>query len=265
MARRTRLSTAAAVATLLLWSLGALAQDGWTTLAPGLELGEFADGIHVLRIDVGAWELVLLSASAEGEGRLRTARGWCEDHGAVAAVNASMYQTDYLSSVSLMRMAGHVNNPRLSKDNTVLVCDPVDPAEPPVRIVDRTCEDLDAALRAYRTQVQGIRMLSCHGNNVWDQQPRRHSTAAVGLDGAGRLLFLFGARALSTHDFIERLRALPLDLVRCMYVEGGPPAQLYVGVGGARHEFVGAVAAGLRMGEASPVPNVLAIRARTGR
>lgn len=247
---------------LTLLVLAATARAEWTELEPGLELGDFPDGLHVLRFDPSRWDLELLCASAQQEGNLRTARSWCEDHGAVAAINAGMYQTDYLSAVSLMRLAGHVNNPRLSKDNTVLVCDPVDPADPPVRIVDRTCEDLDAALRAYRTQVQSIRMLSCRGNNVWDQQPRRHSTAAVGLDGAGRVLFLFSGKAQSTHDLIETLRALPLGLVRCMYLEGGPPAQLYVGAGGVTKEYVGAVAAGLRMGDATPLPNVLVVKRR---
>ena len=34
------------------------------------------------------------------------------------------------------------------------------------------------------------------------------------------------------HDFVDMLRALPLDLKRLMYVEGGPEASLYVAVDG---------------------------------
>ena len=44
---------------------------------------------------------------------------------------------------------------------------------------------------------------------------------------------------MSTHDLVEILLDLPLDISRAMYVEGGPQAQLYVNAGGQIHEFTG--------------------------
>lgn len=246
-----------------------LATEGaaWRVLEPGLALrhlpvDEDAAVLHILRIDPARFEPVLLNATAPGEGELHTARGWAEKHGLAAAVNASMYQEDHRTSVSLMRTRDHVNNAYVSKDNTVLAFDPVDSTAAPVAIIDRTCEDFDAERARYGTLIQGIRMVSCRGNNVWEQQKRRHATAAFGIDVSGNLLFIFCEKPLSTHDLIEVLLAAPIDLERCMYAEGGIEAQLYVGAGGVEEEYTGGLIGGLRLGDAFPVPNVVGIRAR---
>lgn len=266
----------------LLWALaGAGPADPpsstppWRELEPGLELAEFTapvpaksgdSTIRVLRIDTALWEPVLLNTSADGEGELRTAREWCERHDCAAAINASMYQTDRRRSVSLMRTRDHVNNSYVSKDNTVLAFDPLDPDLPPVQIIDRTCQDFEALAPRYGTLVQSIRMVSCRGNNVWAQQKRRYSTAAVGMDRSGRLLMIHCRSPYTTHDFIDLLLGLPLDLRNAMYVEGGPESQLCVRTGGETREFVGSFESGILESDlnrrAWPVPNVLAVRPR---
>jgi len=247
----------------------------WRELEPGLELGEFVSPvkaksgdstIRIVRVAPETWDLVLLNTSAPGEGDLHTTAEWCELHDCVAAVNASMYQTDRRRSVSLMRTRDHVNNSYVSKDNTVLAFDRLDDGVPPVQIIDRTCQDFDAVSKRYGTLVQSIRMVSCRGNNVWEQQKRRYSTAAVAMDKSGRFLMIHSRSPYTTHDFIEILLGLPLDLRNVMYVEGGPESQLYVNAGGERHEFVGSFESGFLESElnrrAWPIPNVVAIRAR---
>lgn len=249
--------------------------DPWQRLEPGLELGAFRSPrpsstgdsvVRALRIDPARFEFHLLNASAPGAGGPRTARRWCRDRGMTAAINASMYQGDHRTSVSLMRTRGHVNNPRLTKDMTILAFDPDDPELPPVRLIDRQCDDLEALAPRYGTLVQSIRMLSCRGSNVWQQQPRRWSTAAIGMDDDGRVLFFHVRSPYSVHDVIEILRELPLGLARAMYVEGGPEAQLYVESGDRALEFVGSYETGFNENDdnaaAWPVPNVVAIRRR---
>jgi hypothetical protein len=166
----------------------------------------------------------------------------------------------------MMRTRGHVNNPRLSKDNSILVFDPLREDVPSVRLLDRECDELAASMAAYGTAVQSIRMVSCRGKNVWSQQPRRWSTAAIGVDTAGRVLFIHGRSPYSTHDLIDILLGLPIDLRRAMYVEGGPEAQLYVRAGGQEHEFVGSFETGFlesdSNGHAWPVPNVVGVARR---
>ncbi len=257
---------------LLVCAVNAAAAD-WRELEPGLELGDFESPvearsgdsrIRVVRADPARWECVLLNTSAPGEGELHTAREWCERHDCAAAVNASMYQTDYRRSVSLMRTRDHVNNAYVSKDNTILAFDRLDEGVPPVQIIDRTCQDFPELAKRYGTLVQSIRMVSCRGNNVWEQQKRRYSTAAVAVDGAGRLLMIHCRSPYTTHDFIDILLGLPLDIVNAMYVEGGPESQLFVGAGGVEREFVGSFESGFVESDlnrrAWPIPNVVALR-----
>jgi len=240
----------------------------WRTLEPGLELGLFdgppgapGDGkIAVVRIDPGLFDLRLLNASAPGQGAPRSARGWADKAGASAVINAAMYQEDYRTSVSLMRTRDHVNQRHVSRDRAALAFDPADRTLPRVRIVDRDCDDLEAATRAYGTVVQSIRMISCERRNVWAPSPRRASVAAVGLDGRGRVLFLHARSAWPVHDLVDALLALPIDLRQAMYVEGGPEAQLFARGGGVEVERLGAyeaAPAAASEGDGWPVPNVI--------
>jgi len=248
--------------------------EPWTTLEPGLDLAAFPaprasdvgdSRIRVLRIDPERFELTLLSASA-GDGLKRTAKVWSTDFDLVAAINASMFQQDHRTSVSLMRTRDHVNNSWVSKDKTILAFDPDAGVEPRVRMIDRGCDDLDETARGYGTLVQSIRMVSCDGRNVWSPQPRRWSTAAVGLDRDGRVLFVHVRSPYSTHDLIEMLLGLPLDLDRCMYTEGGPEAQMYIHSGLVEHELVGSFETGFLADDSNaiawPVPNVIGVTRR---
>jgi len=250
----------------------------WRRLEAGLELGEFASPrpsdrgdsiVRALRIDPSRFELRLLNASADARGGALTARAWCARAGLVAAINASMYQADHRTSVSFMRTASHTNNPRLSKDRAVLGFEPREPGVPAATIIDRECDDFDTLRTKYGTLVQSIRMISCKGENVWSRQERRWSTAAIGTDALGRILFLHVRSPYSTHDLIDILKSLPLGLTRAMYAEGGPEAQLYVSSGAEEHEWVGSYGTGLNEEDdnriAWPVPNVVGIARRGGR
>jgi hypothetical protein len=165
-----------------------------------------------------------------------------------------------------MKTAGHVNNRRLGRDKAVLAFDPAAAADPPVRIIDRECDSFGALSRRYRTLVQSIRMVSCAGRNVWARGTPAWSTAAVGLDGQGRVLFLHARAAWPTHDLIDVLRAPPLSVTRALYTEGGPQAQLYVNAGAEEVERTGRPESPLLQGAGPllswPVPNVLGVERR---
>jgi hypothetical protein len=160
-----------------------------------------------------------------------------------------------------MRTRDHVNQRRLSKDRAVLAFEPSASGVAPVRIIDLDCDALDPAGSAYGTLIQSIRLVSCHRRNVWAPSARRFSTAAIGTDGAGRVLFLHARTAWDVHDLVNRLLALPIDLHQAMYLEGGPEAQLYARGGGRELEWTGTLEAApdVKLGvEGWPVPNVIA-------
>ncbi|MEZ4449004.1 MAG: phosphodiester glycosidase family protein [Nannocystaceae bacterium] len=248
----------------------------FTTLRPGLDLGVFDaprpssvgdSRITVVRVDPEQLRLVLHNASAPGEGARRSARAWADRHGLLAVINASMFLDDHRTSTHLMINGEHVNNPRtLADDNAFLVFDPEDPADPGVRIVDRTCEDVDALRGRYRVVIQGIRMTSCRRENVWAPQPKIWSHAVLGVDDAGRFLMIHARSPFSTHEFIDHLLALPIGIAGLQYAEGGPEAELFVRAGGVELERLGSYESGFNqnddVAEAWALPNVIGVVAR---
>ena len=249
--------------------------SGWQQLDQGLELGIFlapqlaavgASQVRVLRIDPNYYRFRLLNASAIENGLPMTPRQWCRQNNLVAAINPSMFQTDYKTSVSLMRTRTHINNPRLSKDMTILAFNRLSKDVPQAKIIDRQCEDYEFWKKKYGTLVQSIRMISCKGKNVWNQQPHRWSTAAIAVDGRDNVLFIHVRSPYSTYDLINVLKKLSLDISRAMYTEGGPQAQLYINAGSREYEFVGSYDTGANVTEEDsiswPLPNVVGISKR---
>ncbi len=266
-----------AVAALLIAATTALprtpappAAVDWVEVEPGLSYAEVVlpqaspsgdSTARVLRADPQTYGLRLLNASASPAGKARTARGWAVHERVIAVTNASMYQRDGSTSVSLMRAPGHVNNAHVSRDRTVLAFDALDGGVPPVQIIDRTCEDFPALRSRYGTLVQSIRMISCKRRNVWKQRRAKWSTALIATDGAARVMLIHVRSPYSTHDLIDNLLRVPLDIQRAMYLEGGRPAQLYWKAGGRELEVVGSQgSAGVGGNTAAlPFPNALAL------
>ena len=248
---------------------------GWQQLSRGLELGTFlapqaaAAGdsrVRVLRIDLNYYRLRLLNASRFENGVPLIPQKWCRQNGLTAAINPSMFQTDYKTSVSLMRTKSHINNPRLSKDMTILAFDRQSTDVPRAKIIDRQCDDFQFWKQQYGSLVQSIRMISCTGKNVWKPQARRWSTSAIGIDGQNRILFIHVRSHYSTHDLINILQKLPLNISRAMYTEGGPQAQLYINSGAKEFEFTGSYETSpIQSNNRSipwPLPNVVGISKR---
>ena len=276
-----RIFTLAALFTAALWvgwwrHSSAMADapeaGGFAALEAGLDFGEFVSPkkspvgdsrVRVLRIDPRHFKFHLLNASRAGQGKRLSARDWAGRNRLVAAINASMYQRDFMTSVSLMKTGEHVNNSWFSKDRTILAFDPVSGTLPAVRIIDRDCENFADLRPKYRTLIQSIRMVSCRGKNVWAQSDKVWSAAAIGMDGGGRFLVIHSRSPYSMHDLIDILLGLPLDLKRAMYVEGGPDAQMYVKSGAVELEFIGSYSSGSHESDGNrfawPVPNVLGI------
>ena len=83
----------------------------WKNLENGLDIGIFqapkksalGDSlIRILRADTNYFGLQLLNASSKDQGKRQSVKKWANRNGLVAAINASMYQKDMISSVSYM-------------------------------------------------------------------------------------------------------------------------------------------------------------------
>jgi hypothetical protein len=248
------------------------AQDGpWRKVDEGLSVAEFLSPVKaalgdskvtVVRVDPALYAFKLLCASEYDRVR-RSARDWCRRYGLAAAVNASMFQEDGIRSVSYMRNFGHVNNPRLSRDNAVIAFNRVDAAVPEVQIIDRQCQDFESLRPKYQTLVQNIRMVDCQQRNVWARQEKKWSMVVFGMDKAGKALLIFTRSPYAVHDFGNALLSLPLSLHNAAYLEGGPEATLFLSVRGTEIEKVGSFETWFNENDANqivwPLPNVIGV------
>jgi hypothetical protein len=242
----------------------------WTALAPGLELRVLKASrpsrvgdelIVVARIDPRYHEFALAVSAARDKQR-RTARDWAQRERFVAAINAGMFRAagDGLP-VGFTRAGGVTLNPGLTADRGAFAFS----ATHAPRLLDRDCDPLGMpALNRYTDVLQGIRMISCNGRNVWAEQPKEWSMAAIATDAAGRVLFIHVRSPYSVHTFTQMLMASPLGVKRAMYLEGGPEATLFVHVGDVVVERIGSYETGFHENNdnviAWPLPNVIGVR-----
>jgi uncharacterized protein YigE (DUF2233 family) len=271
--KRSTVLMAAMIAAFAILAISTNIAAQWRTLDTGLDFGRFqsshypqADSgmmVNILRINPKHYELRLLNASHPDQGAMHTAKDWAQKEGMAAVINAAMYQTDYRKSVSYMKTSAHVNNPRISKDKTILVFEPLQKNIPAVRIVDLECDDFEKAKTMYGSAVQSIRMLSCTGRNVWQQSEKRWSVTAIGIDKQNNLLFIQCTAPHSVHEFVNVLRGLPIEINRALYMEGGSPSQMYITTQKETMEFIGEFSTGGgKPVSAVELPNVLGVRKR---
>jgi hypothetical protein len=209
----------------------------WRHLTEGLWLGEFNSpdeprdqdaSVLVLKIDPRVYDLRLLSASEHSTGSM-TPKEWANKFGLVAAINASMYQANHLTSTGYMKNFAHFNNPKInSKFGAFLAFNPVDDSVAKVQIIDRQYQGWHRLIHKYNTIVQNYRMISIKQENLWPQTDRRFGIASVGIDKDGNILFIHSRKPYSVNAFNQILLKLPIQLYNAMFVEGGSEAFIYV-------------------------------------
>ena len=185
--------------------------------------------IYVIRVDPRHYRLKLLSASEHGGGP-RSLKMWSEEFGLHAAINASMYQDENTErSTGFMKNFDHLNNQTINPGyGAFMVFNPKDASLPPVQFVDRRRQpDWKTIVDKYQSVIQNYRMISDGEQTGWPPDGKAHSTAALGMDGDGNVLFIFSSMPRSTHDFIGLLLNLPLGIRDAMYAEGGAYAGMY--------------------------------------
>lgn len=250
--------------------------EEWRSLAPGLELREFLTPdrvgdlageqgvLAVLRIDPACYAFSL--GSALDKGVMLTVGEWSRRFGFTAVINAGMFRAD-----DRLRGTGYMRDGHVAVNTFVhpgygafLLFNPKDRSLPPVRWLDRKQDpDWRTVLDQYEGVVQNYRLISRDRLNLWAQDEPRHSAAAIGMDQAGRVLFIHCRTSVSMREFAQALLDLPLDLVGAMYVEGGADAAMYVDTPGFTGRWVGEYKSDFFQGSNKnfwPVPNVLGIR-----
>jgi len=263
----------ATASVLCVWdAVNSAEKSVWRKIEIGLEIAQFSAAVNaptadsaltVVRIDPHRWQFRLLSRSLTDEKENLTARAWCEKYGLVAAVNAGMFQQDYLTHVGYLNVEGEIASRRVKSYQSAVAFGPKQDSLPQFRIFDLDKDSLNTIARNYGNVCQNMRLISRPGENRWSQQERRWTEVAIGEDSAGNALFIFCERALSMHDFNKLLLSLPIGVVAAQHLEGGLEAQLYLKSGKTEIEKLGSFEA--TSGEsyygsiAYPIPNVIGV------
>lgn len=247
----------------------------WRRLQPGVEYlalpvrkyrPSAAHKLHLVRIDSRRATLFAGLASRHG-GRRRPAHEWARRFGLSMVINLGMFQADHRSNVGYLRVGKHRNNPRWHKKYfSVLAFGPRRPDLPPARILD-LLPGTRPRLDGYRVVVQNLRLIKesgGRGRNVWSEQPRRWSEAALAADRQGRLLMVFCRTPFRMFRFNRLLLGLDLGIVRAMHLEGGPEASLSIHAGGVDLDLAGSFETSFLESDTNPrqwpIPNVLGVK-----
>ena len=250
--------------------------DGWKQLAPGMDMqilsasktsSEGDSKITVVRIDPKKWELVFAGISQQGERLSKTAREWCKSHRLTAAINAGMFATDGQTHVGYLKFREHINSTHVNSYQSVMAFDPKEGMSvPPFRIFDLDMPGvtIKSIMNEYNSVIQNLRLIKKPGINVWKQQERKWSEAAIGEDNEGRILFIYSRSPFTMYDLNKELLGSGIGIVAAQHLEGGPEAQLYLKKGDVEIELFGSYETGFveddNNEEPWPVPNIIGVR-----
>ena len=107
-------------------------------------------------------------------------------------------------------------------------------------------------------------MLGCEGQALPWKDPKQYSSAAIGLDRTGRILFLHARAAVTMAELSKALAAH--DLAGALFLEGGPEASLVARGSEGELARVGSYETGFVENESNvsywSLPNVIALLPR---
>ncbi|MBN1981551.1 MAG: phosphodiester glycosidase family protein [Chitinivibrionales bacterium] len=249
--------------------------EAWESISTGLSLAKFSvdetesalgdnGRIIILRIDPHHYTFKLLSAKEKKLKEGIPLDQWCKKYGLIAAVNAGMYQTDYLSNVGYMKNYSHKNNPRVHpKYYSVFACNPVSGKTAFAAVFDTDLTPINEVIKKYHTVVQNLRLIKKPRENKWPPNTGIWSEVALGQDSKGNILFIFCRTPLSMHQFNTILLRLPINIVNAQHLEGGPQASFYLKYKTKSYATSGGLGIDLPHAQPSvdflPLPNVIGI------
>lgn len=253
------------------WAAG----EDWQVLEQGVEKASFvfpslsnstsANYVPVtlaaLRLDPYKVDFDLLMASELG--KPRTLLDWSGEYGLIAAINASMYLPDRLTSTGYMRRDEHANNSRVVNSfGAFFVAGPDSDSLPPAAVLDRKLDDWENLISHYKIVIQNFRMMTPEGVPLWGGTTKMFSIAAVAQDNKGNILFLHTAQPMTVNEFVNGVMSLGLNIDRLMYVEGGHQAAMLVNAGGFSQVWTGRLSFLVQDGNLVSLPNVLGVKRR---
>jgi phosphodiester glycosidase len=271
-----------AVALLMVASLGAGAAERprieWKALQAGVDYATvrvaekptYGDGLlHVVRVDPAK---AALQAHASSLDRVepRTAAEWAKRKNLAIVINAGMFDVhNHLTHSGYFRIGDHTNSSRWVRKYQSVLLIPRSGQSSSARLIDLDGEGVPDFSEP-GVVAQNLRLIKSPGTNVWAENGRQWSEAAIAMTSGGAILFVFSRTPFTMHELNAKLLALGLGVVSAMHAEGGPEASLSIHAGGVDLDLCGSYETGFvetdENHEQWPIPNVLGVeRAKASR
>lgn len=246
--------------------LGSTVQIHWQCIEPGLHFAEIdtptmKNGICVLKINPHNFSFILCSSTDE-DGVPKTLSEWGDQKNLVAAINASMYLPDGITSTGYMKNGKRFNNPRIvSRFGAFFVSEPVDASLPRTGIIEKDNQNWQEQIGKYDIVIQNYRMTNRQRKILWNPGGAEYAISAVAEDSVGNILFLHSREPVEAYTFAEMILSLPLQVKTMMYVEGGSQAGLLLRTPEIRRVISGRHAASLLVtgNSSARLPNVIGV------
>lgn len=219
--------------------------------------------IDLVRADLAHHRVRVLTAARDGHSQ--AAPAWRETFHLVAVINAGMFHEDG-KPVGMIIEDGVAVSGDNKKYSGFLAFDPRSAADPATVLTGRDCPGFDLAdlRKRYRSIIQAPRLLGCTGAALPWQDKKQYSSAAVGVDRAGHVVFIHARAAVTMTELSASLASL--DLAGALFLEGGPEASLVVRGNDGELARMGSYETGFVENDTNQsfwwLPNVLALEAR---
>lgn len=211
----------------------------WTEIEYGLKYTEIQspnnknEHIYILSFDPKIFQFNLYSIS-EKKHKALTLKQWAKQENLIAAINASMYLPDKITSTGYMRNKQHLNNKHIAKSfGAFLVSKPYangDSTLPTTNILDKDSDNWQELILKYEIVVQNFRLINSKKEILWKKNKTLFSISAIGKDYNGNILLIHSSYAITPYKFAQLLLQAPININTVMYTEGGHQAGLLINV-----------------------------------
>ncbi len=188
---------------------------------------EYDGIIHILKINPEKIKPEVF-ISKELNVKPMTAEEWCKKFNLNIAINLGMYHKDYSTHVGYLKNKNSINNPNFNQYKSALLINPIYTKLPYSFIADLDNPDERKMIEKYKTVVQNLRLIKGNKINVWKNTSDKWPEAAIGTDKSGNLLLLFAKTPMSMIEFNDIILSLPIDIIKAIHTDGGPPSSLSV-------------------------------------
>lgn len=231
----------------------------------------YGDGIITLvRVDMRRYRLRFLTEARHGP--RRSAEEWMRTEGLGGVTNAGMFLPNGRSVGHMVQDGAVVSRRIVSRYRGLLGFAPLANGASFMSIGGGPrgrggCpQTLASFKREYANVLQAYPLLDCRGRAVSWRNNMRYSAAGLGVDSAGRAVFMH-TRTPYRMEVLSRMLAAPeLGLRGMIYLEGGPEATLLVRSEGESVRAIGSYEDGFNENDDNQamwdLPNVIAFQRR---